>query len=1063
MRRITSLVLFVFVAQFLSAQELLRFPALSPDGSMLAFSYQGDIWTVPTNGGDARRLTIHESYATRPQWSPDGKTILFDGNRYSNADLFTISADGGNLKRLTYYSGGDNYAKWQADGSILFNTSRAYRQVEREAEIYQLDTGNATPYRSMEGLGYMPTPSPDGRYVAFARGSCRIAREAYNGPANKDIWLFDRKTKKYTQLTTHDGQDIYPEWAGNSTLYFLSARNGRYNLHKLTINDGKADGQPQAVTRFRDEGIRYFDISANGQVVVLEKGNQVLTMQLTETRPSAVAINVTKDYRFDPVERKTFSRDASEMALSPNGKYLAFSVRGEVFVYPTDKDKKRARKITDDAARDRGVLWLNDTTLLFLSDRGGNYDIYAARSADAEEKSLYKTLKLDIRQITNTPQEEGNVLLSPKGDRVAFRRDRGQLVVADVAADGSLSNEKLLHDSWNTPSDVSWSPDGNWLAYAMDDLNFNEEVYIHAADNSQPAINVSLHPRGDYNPVWSEDGSKLGFLSDRNNGDADVWFVWLAKEDWEKTRRDWEEDEDETDNGKSKKDTTDTPMTIDFEDIHERLEQVTRLPGNESNLAISKDGETFYFSTNRSGRTGGGGKRSFVKVKWDGSDEKVLLKNKALRGLAWGTKGKNIFILDTRGSIAKMNADNGKLENLPFQAKMAIDHKGERQQIFDEGWRALNLGFYDPNFHGRDFEALRKKYEPLALSASTKQDFRDIFNEMLGQLDASHMGMYGSNPEETQRESTGRLGIEVAPDPRGVRITTVVPETPADRSVSKLNVGEIITGINGERVNAQTNMYALLEGTRNERTLLEVMGADGTSREVVIRPSSSISTQLYEDWVDERKRLTDEYSNGQLGYIHIRGMNWSSFERFERELTASGQGKKGIVIDVRFNGGGWTTDMLMTILNVRQHAYTIPRGAAESLENDHTKFINNYPFGERLPFPALTMPSIALCNQNSYSNAEIFSHAFKTLGHGTLVGQPTFGAVISTGGQGLMDGSYVRMPFRAWYVKATQENMEHGPAVPDVLVENAPDSKAKGEDPQLKKAVELLLQQINNR
>lgn len=242
-----------------------------------------------------------------------------------------------------------------------------------------------------------------------------------------------------------------------------------------------------------------------------------------------------------------------------------------------------------------------------------------------------------------------------------------------------------------------------------------------------------------------------------------------------------------------------------------------------------------------------------------------------------------------------------------------------------------------------------------------------------------------------------------------------------------------------------------------------MIGTDGTNREVIIRPTSSLRRALYEEWVAEQKRLTEEYSNGQLGYIHIQGMNIPSYERFERELTASGYGKKGVVIDVRFNGGGSTTDMLMTILNTRQHAYTVPRGAASSLEKENKKFVDTYPFSERLPTPALMKPSIALCNENSYSNAEIFSHAYKTLGVGTLVGKPTFGAVISTGSYGLMNGSRVRMPFRAWYVKATEENMEHGPAVPDIIVENTPDGKANGQDLQLKKAVETLLKEMEEK
>lgn len=249
-----------------------------------------------------------------------------------------------------------------------------------------------------------------------------------------------------------------------------------------------------------------------------------------------------------------------------------------------------------------------------------------------------------------------------------------------------------------------------------------------------------------------------------------------------------------------------------------------------------------------------------------------------------------------------------------------------------------------------------------------------------------------------------------------------------------------------------------MDETRNDLVSLEVESRTG-KREVIIEPAASLGSAIYEDWVEERRRLTDQYSNGQLGYIHIRGMNWPSFEVFERELTASAYGKKGLIIDVRNNGGGWTTDMVMAVLNTRQHSYTVPRGATDDLKN-HGQFKNNYPFGERLPFPVVKVPTIAMCNEGSYSNAEIFSHAYKALGHGKLVGTPTFGAVISTGGQGLIDGSFVRMPFRGWFVKESGMNMENNPATPDIIVEMLPDSKAKKSDPQLKRAVDELLSDL---
>jgi C-terminal processing protease CtpA/Prc len=351
----------------------------------------------------------------------------------------------------------------------------------------------------------------------------------------------------------------------------------------------------------------------------------------------------------------------------------------------------------------------------------------------------------------------------------------------------------------------------------------------------------------------------------------------------------------------------------------------------------------------------------------------------------------------------------------------------------------------------------------MALSASTKHDFRDMFNIMLGQLNASHMGLYGRDMAETENEKTGLLGVEVVPHENGALIKHIIPNSPADKEFSKLHEGEIITNINGEQIGADDNLYAHLINKAEKELYLKVIDEQGNERKVTIRPTNSLRREKYKEWTEERKELTEEYSNGRLGYIHIQAMNWSSFERFERELMASGHGKEGIVIDVRFNGGGWTTDYLMTVLNVRQHAYTIPRGATDNLQKNHKKYTEYYPFSERLPLSAWTKPSIAMCNQNSYSNAEIFSHAYKTLDMGTLVGIPTFGAVISTGGTGMIDNSYLRLPYRAWYVKETRENMENGPAVPDIIIDNKPDSKAENRDEQLKKAVNVLLKQIDEK
>jgi tricorn protease len=657
--------------------------------------------------------------------------------------------------------------------------------------------------------------------------------------------------------------------------------------------------------------------------------------------------------------------------------------------------------------------------------------------------------------------------------KIAFIRGgnfgKMSFVAADIDKNGTISNEKILQNGWSKPEGIRWSPDSKWLAYSMEDLTFNSEIYIQKADGSAKEVNISMHPRADYSPVWSPDGSKLGFISARNNSNNDIWFVWLKKEDYQKTKQDWEEDDEEkpeepkeeTKKGKSKdknksKKEDEKPIQIDLDLIHERLVQLTDLSGNEGNIAISKDGKTFYFSSVVPGSKGS----DLFKVNWDKTEMKEVTKGgQSPRNVKLDTEGKYLY-MNSKGKLARISASGTELENLPIQAKMTILFKEELDQVFEEAWRALRDGFYDPEYHGQNWDALKEKYKPYCMAASTKTDFMYMYNNMLGQLNASHMGLYGRDREKTQSEQTGLLGIEIKPVAEGVEVIRIVPDSPADKLSSKLNEGDVILAVNGEKVTPKISFWSLLNNAVDTKVLLNVKNKQGAQREVAIRPTGSLRTELYDEWVKDRRKLVDTYSNGRLGYLHIRGMDMPSFERFERELTAAGHGKDAIVIDVRFNGGGWTTDYLMAILNVKQHAYTIPRGATSTLK-DHLKYRNYYPFAERLPFFAWNKPSIALCNSNSYSNAEIFSHAYKNLGIGTLVGKPTFGAVISTSGVGLVDGSFVRMPYRGWFAKATDKNMDKVPAIPDIDLDNSPDCKAKGVDEQLKRACEELLRQLD--
>jgi C-terminal processing protease CtpA/Prc/Tol biopolymer transport system component len=846
--------------------------------------------------------------------------------------------------------------------------------------------------------------------------------------------------------------DFLPRWKDDNTLYFISARTGRYNVFAMDV----VSKETEAITNFSEDGVRHFDVDNNGNLVFVRQLG-LHTMSATNGRINSVPIELSTDFRFYPEEYETFTSNITDYSVSPNGAYTAMNIRGEIVIKSNDKEVRKTTNVSNHPFRDRNPVWLNDSTVVFTSDRDGQYDLYLARSSDENKTDIFKSLKHEVIRLTNTEVQELNPVISPDGKQIAYEEGEGKFVVADISNDGKIRNKKVLMEGWASPEGVAWSPDSKWLAYSKADLYFNDEIYIHAADNKSEPVNISMHPKGDMSPVWSRDGSKLAFISGRNNGDNDVWFVWLTEEDWLKTEEDRKEGFYFDDEDASADEEDEVEVVIDFENIHERLWQVTSMPGDERGLTLSADGETFYFTASDPAARGS----DLYSVKFDRSELKQLTEGgQNPYGMTLSPDGKKFFAL-RRGGLFNVS-DAGKFTALPFRFNMLIDREEEQKQVFDEAWSELNRGFYDPQFHGDDWDALKKKYRPWTLAASTSQDFRYMFNWMLGQLNASHMGLSGGNPEETQRQRTGLLGIAMKPVKNGVEVTHVVKNTPADRRVSKLYKGDVITAVNGKSIKQGDNINAHLVNQIGEQVLLKVKGSNGKDRELVIRPTSSIGSELYEEWIDSREKLVEEYSDGKLGYIHVEGMNWPSFERFERELTAQGYGKEGVVIDVRWNGGGWTTDYLMTVLNVRQHSYTVPRGATNNLNRDHTEYREYYPFSERLPLSWWTKPSVALSNESSYSNAEIFSHAFKTLDVGTLVGMPTFGAVISTGSAGLMDGSRVRMPFRAWYVKATGENMENGPAVPDVLIDNAPDSKAKGEDPQLKKAVEVLLNQIEN-
>lgn len=1036
----------------IAQNTFIRKPSISPDATQMAFSYHGDIWTHNFSTNQSKRLTIHQAYESDPIWNAKGNQLAFVSARRGTPNIFTTSVNGGIPTQLTYFPTLNAPSQWNADGRILFDSNRMYKGPERERSIYAVNQNGGTPNRFMTALGSQAAISPNGNFVAFVKGTCRIAREDYNGPAQRDIWIYNLKTKVYYQITTSKKNDHTPLWDANNNLYYVGAESGRYNIYKTSLNiNGSASGNAQRLTKLNRDGVWSYTVSNNG-TIVYNSGTNVFKMQNGSAKK--LNLNLATDNRFELEETKTVSNGIGDLSVSPNGKLVALSINGEIFVKENNKEKTSTNNVSKHSFRDDNPFWMDDNTLGFLSDRNGQNELYKVVSTDANV-NLSRSLKTKVTKLTKSKIDVFEPLLSPNRKKISYRIGRGQLVIADVK-EGMISNVKNYSDTWAAAEGVSWSPDSKYIAFSQEDLDFDSEIYIQSVANPAIKLNVSMHPRSDVGPVWSPDGKKLSFVSnragDRGGINFDTWMVWLRKSDWEKSRTDFKEGDyyQPKKDPKAKKEKKEVLVKIDQDRIFDRLVQVTSWAGNEFGAMFSADSKSIYISATNPATNQNG----FYSVKLTGGTPKPV---KGVSNVGATSFNKGTLYYASRGRLKSLNLKSNKVASFTHSATYTTDFNKLNEQIFEEGVRAITAGFYDPRFHGYNWSSIVKKYRPWVLSADTKQEYTFMFNNMLGQLNASHMGYRGSNPEKVSSDRVGLLGLDVTNIKNGVRINYILPNSAATKSNVALKAGDIISAVNGKRIDSRTNFYSLLKNTSNKEVLLTL----SSGKEVVVRTQTTgvLGRLRYEEWINSRKKLVDKFSNGQLGYIHIQGMNLPSFERFERELKASGYGKKGIVIDVRYNGGGWTTDRVMTVLTTRQHAYTVPRGATNNLQRDNKKYANNYPYNERAILSVNTKPLVALANESSYSNAEIFAHAFKSFKLGKLVGQPTFGAVISTGSHRLQNGS-IRMPFRAWYVKESGMNMEHGPAVPDFLVTNKPGWKARGEDEQLKKAVEVLLQDI---
>jgi tricorn protease len=1032
----TLVIVILGTAVHAQAQEPIRFartPDISPDGKHVAFSYLGDIWIVETIGGVARHVTMHEKHDFEPVFSPDGRHLAFSSNRHGSYDVFVVPVQGGRPKRLTHDSADDHVTGWSPDGKkVLFSSSRA-AEYPFGYNMYTVPVSGGRAERIGLTGGREGVFSPKGDDIAYVRGPGTWYRKGYRGSSNDDIWLCKADGSNHRAITNFNGQDNSPMWAPDGkNLYYVTEMFGTpANIvrQELDVKTGAVKSPPVPLTSHKDEAVRRARISGNGEWIVYECGADLWVVATTSGAPRKLAIECNADDKTNSERVATFTSGATEFAVSFDEKFVTFGVHGELFMMPITGGK--ARRLTDNPAYDHSAVWSRDSKkIIFLSDRGGQEDVYLLEPDDPDHPELTKAQRFKTKQLTNTPEEEFGLNFSPDSKRISFIRS-GKLYTMN--ADGT--DLKTIVKEGQV-FDYEWSPDSKWLCYARMDGSFASELYIVPADGptaADPARNVTRFATYNGGVTWSMIGNRIAFIGQRRQNTFNVCVLSLQR---------------------PAVPGTSPSKDIDWDDIHLRVTMPTTMNVNE--CAISPEASRVAFR----------GVQDSVEDLWvassDGSQiTRLTTGNMRPTQLQWSKKGFYIYFRDNNGNIRyssvpglSTTSTTSTTTIIPFTARMVVKRDEEFAEMFEQAWRALRENFYDAKFHGANWDAVRDKYRPLIKHCALKEDLYSLVSLMLGELNASHLGISPSGAGLTSPEqTTAELGLLYDPAYRGpgLKIREVLKRGPADRRGINLKSGDIILSIDRHDIADSVDLATLLNDKVGETVSLQVTTnpADAKDRRRVEVPAVSrntITNLMYDRWVALNAKRVTELSKGKLGYIHIPSMNEFGLDRFVRSLYSDNFDKDAIVIDVRYNGGGYTHDQVLNYLGGKEHTLFQQRygGQGFVLRSSDRKW---------------TKPLIVLINNYSFSDAEIFPHAFRTLGLGKLVGQPTGGAVIGTGSVRLIDGSTFRIP-RIGVITVKGVNMEKEGVRPDYLIEQHPDELARGKDTQLEKAVEVLQQEV---
>ena len=1048
-------------------------PALSPDGSEIAFASGGDIWTVPAAGGEARLLLSDPATESRPLYSPDGKRLAFISTRTGNGDIYLLTFATGQLARLTFDDGLDQLDGWSRDGKWLYFSSTS-RDISGMNDIFRVAIGGGTPMAVSADRyvnEYWAAPAPDGRTLAFtARGvsSSQWWRKGHSHLDESDVWLrHDGARPSYERVTGGGSKTGWPMWSADGrTLYYVSDRSGAQNVWVQPIG-----GAARQLTKFTDGRVLWPDISADGRTIAFERGLGLWLLDIGSGRAREVPVSLRGAPAGPGVEHLALTRRFREMALSPDGKKVAFVAHGEIFA-ASAKDGGDAARVTVTPGDEAQAAWSPDSRrLAYVSDRDGTTHIYLYDFASRHESRLTSDSASDV-----TPR------WSPDGGRIAFLRGGRELRVVDVATgeERRVATGQMQRAPFLSSRPFAWSPDGRWIAYLTsggDGGQFtNAYVAPGSGGESRP---VSFLPNTFAGSIsWSRDGSYLLFTTRQRTEMGQLARIDLIPRTprfREDRFRDLFQEESPTRSTPSSpgapgdsaatsargagraRDSVAAPdprrVRVVFDGIRERA-SLLPVGIDVGDLTISPDGKSVLLTADAAGE-----QNLYLYSLDDMAKEPPVARQ--LTSTAgrkddahFSADGKEVYYLED-GRISVVTVGSAKARPLAVSAELDVDFDQEKLEVFAQAWRYLRDNFFDPGFNGVDWGAMRTKYAPYVAGARTADEMRRVTSLMIGELDASHSGIRG--PQGGASPATGRLGLrfdreEYEREGR-LRVTDVVPLGPAALAGS-IETGDYLLAVDGKRIDAHTNLDALLEHSIGHRVELTIApGPEGKrAREIAVLPVSSATAKglLYREWVEQNRAYVARVSGGRLGYVHMYDMSAGSLEQLYLDLDVENRAREGVVIDVRNNNGGFVNAYALDVLTRRPYLTMTTRG--RSAASARTQL------GQR----ALERATILVTNQHSLSDAEDFTEGYRALGVGKVVGEPTAGWIVYTSNVPLMDGSTLRIPSTR-ITTADGSPMEMHPRPVDIAVERPVGESYTGRDSQLDAAIRELLDELGAR